>query len=135
TKEQVVAFIHQVAPAWNLDADLIIRQCEAESGFRQDAVSKCGAIGLMQLMPATAAGLKVNPRDWQANISGGCKFMAQMLARFGGDPAKALAAYNCGPGRLAGILETHGDEWRDHLPTETKVYLKKILEVPRDAGE
>jgi soluble lytic murein transglycosylase-like protein len=131
TKEQVIEFIRTAAPEYHLDPEMIIRQCEAESAFDQSAVSKAGAIGLLQLMPATAAGLKVDPREWRANLSGGLHYLAQMRTRFGGDISKALAAYNCGPGRLAGILSMHeeewGDDWRTHLPTETKNYLKKIL--------
>jgi soluble lytic murein transglycosylase-like protein len=127
TREQVEAFIRTWAPSYGLDPELIIRQCKAESAFRQDAVSPCGALGLMQLMPATAAGLGVDPHDWHQNVNGGLRYMCAAMARFGKDPAKALAAYNCGSGRLAGLLEKHGREWREFLPLETKNYLKKIL--------
>jgi soluble lytic murein transglycosylase-like protein len=129
TKEQVEDLIRQLAPAHDLDSELICRQCEAESGFRQEAVSRCGALGLMQLMPATAKELHVNPEIWTENVEGGIRFMARMMFRFGNDPAKALAAYNCGPGRLAGLLEVFGLEWREHLPDETKNYLDKILKT------
>lgn len=127
TRAQVEDFIRQVAPGYSLDPEIIIRQCEAESGFDQSARSKCGAIGLMQLMPATAAGMKVDPHDWRANVIGGMKFMRQMMMCFERDPAKALAAYNCGPGRLAATIGQHGEEWRENLPLETKGYLRKIL--------
>ncbi|MEN6535585.1 MAG: transglycosylase SLT domain-containing protein, partial [Bryobacteraceae bacterium] len=126
TKAQVIDFLQDVAPEYGLDPAMVIRQCQTESNFDQSAVSRCGAIGLLQLMPATADELKVNPRDWHANLCGGMKYLARMTAMFG-DPAKGLAAYNCGPGRLSTILREHGDDWREHLPAETKGYLEKIL--------
>ncbi|MBK0328771.1 lytic transglycosylase domain-containing protein [Rhodobacteraceae bacterium F11138] len=69
---------------------------EVESAYRQDAVSRAGAIGLGQLMPATARDLGVDPRDPQQNLDGSARYLAMMLERFG-DPHLALAAYNAGP--------------------------------------
>lgn len=128
TKEQVIDAIRTLAPQYGLDPELIIRQCEAESSFDQSQVSDCGALGLMQLMPATAAGLCIDPTDWQQNLAGGMKYMSQLLAQFR-DYSMALAAYNCGPGRLSAILRKHGDDWRAHVPESTKDYLRKILEA------
>src|SRR6056297_1893454 len=69
---------------------------EVESAYRQDAVSSVGAIGLGQLMPATARDLGVDPRDPMQNLDGSARYLAMMLETFG-DPRLALAAYNAGP--------------------------------------
>ena len=71
-----------------------------ESRWRNEAVSPKGAMGLTQLMPATARELGVDPRDPVANLEGGARYLRQMLDRFGGDVVKALAAYNAGPQRV-----------------------------------
>ncbi|MEQ6204799.1 lytic transglycosylase domain-containing protein [Sulfitobacter sp. HNIBRBA2951] len=69
---------------------------EVESAYRQDAVSSAGAIGLGQLMPATARDLGVDPRDPLQNLDGSARYLAMMMETFG-DPRLALAAYNSGP--------------------------------------
>ena len=69
---------------------------EIESAYQQDAISSAGAIGLGQLMPATARDLGVDPRDPLQNLDGSARYLAMMLETFG-DPRLALAAYNAGP--------------------------------------
>ena len=69
---------------------------EIESAYRQNAISSAGAIGLGQLMPATARDLGVDPRDPLQNLDGSARYLAMMLETFG-DPRLALAAYNAGP--------------------------------------
>ena len=73
---------------------------EIESAYRANARSSAGAIGLGQLMPATAAQLGVDPHDWQANLDGSARYLLMMLAQFGA-PELALAAYNAGPNAVA----------------------------------
>jgi soluble lytic murein transglycosylase-like protein len=102
-----------------LDPALMDAVAHQESRFRPDAVSPKGAIGVMQLMPATAAALGVNPWDVGQNIDGGARYLRAMLDRFGGDVALALAAYNAGPG----AVERHGG-----VPpfAETRTYIARI---------
>jgi len=69
---------------------------EVESAYRQNAISSAGAVGLGQLMPATARDLGVDPRDPLQNLDGSARYLAMMLETFG-DPRLALAAYNAGP--------------------------------------
>lgn len=69
----------------------------AESGDQPAVVSRAGAIGVMQLMPGTAAALGVNPWDPAQNIVGGATYLADQLRQFGGNVSLALAAYNAGP--------------------------------------
>jgi soluble lytic murein transglycosylase-like protein len=101
------AEITAAAKANGLDPALLAGLVKQESGFKPDAGSPAGARGLTQLMPATAAGLGVtNVLDPVQNLNGGAKYLKQQLDAFGGDTAKALAAYNAGPGavkRFGGI--------------------------------
>jgi soluble lytic murein transglycosylase-like protein len=84
-----------------LDPALLAGLIKQESGFRPDARSGAGAEGLTQLMPGTAAGLGVtDPLDPVQAIEGGARYLKQQLDRFGGDTARALAAYNAGPGAV-----------------------------------
>jgi len=110
---------YQTAQKYGIDPDLFVLQIQAESAFRPDAVSSAGAIGLGQLMPATAKELGVDPTDPVQNLEGAARYMKQQLDRFG-DPALALAAYNAGPSRVA---KANG------VPniTETQNYVAKIL--------
>lgn len=81
----------------NISPELVQAVAWCESRMRDDAVSTAGAIGEMQLMPATAKWLGVNPTDSQQNYLGGALYLARMLRRYGGDLQLALAAYNAGP--------------------------------------
>lgn len=126
--------IHE-ANAQGVDPDLALRVAQAESNFNQNARSPVGAIGVFQLMPPTAADLGVDPYVLEENVRGGIRYIGQMLAAFGGDPAKALAAYNWGIGRMQRAISTYGDAWGDHIPTETRNYLGRILgQWPAGAG-
>jgi len=102
-----------------------------ESSLNPAAIGKAREIGLFQLMPATAAQLGVDPTDVSQNIQGGVSLLRQLLAQYG-DPAKALAAYNWGPGdaqhhRLDYALSVYGAGWFAHIPSSTQGYINKIL--------
>jgi soluble lytic murein transglycosylase-like protein len=93
--------IEQAARRHGLEPALVEAVVAVESGFRPDAVSRKGAIGLMQLMPGTAAELGVgDPFDPDANLDGGSRYLSRLLAEHRGDLRKALAAYNAGPGAV-----------------------------------
>jgi soluble lytic murein transglycosylase-like protein len=115
------ALFAQPAAETGISAQLLEAVAWAESRFHQNAVSRAGAIGIMQLMPATAAHLRVDPRDAAQNVSGGARYLREMLDRFGGNTAQALAAYNAGPSLVA----------RDHGAApfaETQAYVDAIMD-------
>ena len=118
---QFDGLINESAQRNGVDPSLLKGLIRQESNFNPDAGSPAGAKGLTQLMPATAAGLGVGDTSDPAQaIEGGAKYLRQQLDRFGGDEAKALAAYNAGPGavqRFGGVPPY----------AETQGYVQKVL--------
>lgn len=132
----------------SVERGLALALTRQESGFNAAAVSSSGALGLMQLLPATArdvAGKLSLPfeedkltRDPAYNVTLGSQYLAQMLKRFGGSYEMALAAYNAGPNRVARWLDTMGDprggkvdmvDWIEMIPLrETRNYVQRIME-------
>jgi soluble lytic murein transglycosylase-like protein len=113
--------VNAVSGRQNLDPDLVNSVISAESGFHARAVSPKGAQGLMQLMPGTASQLGVgNAFDPKANVDGGTRYLRMLLEQYNFDLAKALAAYNAGPQRVA---QYHG------VPPyyETRAYVARII--------
>jgi len=102
TREEVDRWVNSASDAHQVDPDLIRSVIKAESGFNSRAVSPKGAQGLMQLMPSTASQLGV--KDALApgeNVEGGTRYLRDLLVLYNNDMAKALAAYNAGPQRVA----------------------------------
>lgn len=92
----------KAAQTYQIPVNLVKAVAKTESNFNPNAVSCCGAQGVMQLMPSTAAGLGVtDPFDAEQNIMGGAKYLSQMMDRYDGDVRLTLAAYNAGAGNVA----------------------------------
>lgn len=120
--ERYRPLIHEAARRYELSPVLIHAVILAESGYRADAVSSRGAVGLMQLMPATAQRYGVTDlRDPAQNIGGGTRYLRDLLARFNYDLFLTLAAYNAGEGS---VLRYGG------IPpyAETEQYVGRVLE-------
>ena len=99
--ESMDSIFEEAAQRYDISVDLLKAVAKAESNFNPNAVSKAGAIGVMQLMTATARSLGVaDPYDARQNIMGGAKYLKENLERFGGNVSFALAAYNAGPGSV-----------------------------------
>lgn len=98
--EDMDAIFEEAAKLYGLPVNLLKAVAKTESGFNANAVSKSGAMGVMQLMPQTAKSLGVtDPFDARQNIMGGAKYLKSTLDQFG-DVTLALAAYNAGPGNV-----------------------------------
>lgn len=118
------SIISAAAARYQVDPKLVAAIAQTESGGNQDAVSSAGAIGVMQLMPDTAASLGVDPYNKAQNIEGGTKYLKQMLETFNGDVKKAVAAYNAGPQ----AVQDYGG-----VPPyrETQNYVNKVMDIYR----
>jgi soluble lytic murein transglycosylase-like protein len=130
---QYDAIIEQAAVSAALEPNLLRAVIVVESGFNSRAVSKRGAVGLMQLMPATASRYGVlNPYDARQNVHGGARYLKFLIDRFGHDVRLALAAYNAGEeavdrngGQIPPFTETMA-----YVPRVLKIY-KMLTELPR----
>jgi membrane-bound lytic murein transglycosylase MltF len=117
-----VALFEKYGERYGFDPLLLLAQGYQESGLRQDAVSSAGAIGLMQLLPATGAAMKVGDiRQTEANVHAAVRYMDKLMTRYLGDAPLsrqqrtlfALASYNAGPGRIAGLRKLAGERGID----------------------
>jgi soluble lytic murein transglycosylase-like protein len=120
------SIIETAAHSASLEPDLLRAVIVVESGFNSRAVSKRGAVGLMQLMPATATRFGVsNPFDPRENVHAGARYLKFLIDRFGQDLKLALAAYNAG--------EQAVDRNGRQIPpfTETMAYVPRVLKIYR----
>jgi soluble lytic murein transglycosylase-like protein len=113
--------IEQAAARYGVDPAVLHGLIQQESDFDPSAQSSAGAVGLTQLMPATATSLGVaNPSDPAESIEGGARYLSRLMSEFGGNTEDALAAYNAGPG----AVQQYGG-----IPpyAETQSYVSKVL--------
>lgn len=124
-RADIAGRLQTAAQAHSLSPDLVNAVAWAESRFNDHARSPAGAIGVMQLMPATATSLGVDPADPAQNAQGGAAYLRQMLDAFDGDITLALAAYNAGPG----AVRAHNG-----VPpyAETRAYVDHVLNYMAD---
>lgn len=147
--EQTVKLFEQYGAKYGFDPLMLAAQGFQESGLRQDARSHSGAIGVMQIMPATGKGLKVGDiRQLEPNIHGGAKYMDQLMTKYFADakfseadrPLFAFASYNCGPGNVSKMRREavkrglNPDKWfnnvelvvAEKIGMETTTYVRNI---------
>ena len=114
------AILKTAAQSEGVDEIFVRSVAKVESGLRQEAISRKGAFGLMQLMPGTAADLGVDPKKADENASGGARYLRELLERYHYNPVLALAAYNAGPGAVT--------KFRGLPPYyETRTYVVRVL--------
>ncbi len=117
----------QAAIRSGIDPDSFVRQIQQESHFDPNAQSPSGAVGIAQFIPSTAASIGVNPYDPVSALNGAARLMSSLSVQFGGDYAKALAAYNAGPGAVQYAVNVGGAGWLAYMPPETQNYVRTIM--------
>src|ERR1700685_1724579 len=124
TGADIDSAIEQAAARHNVDPNLVRAVVKVESNFNPNALSRKGAMGLMQLMPSTARQLNVkNPFDPEQNVDAGVRHLKQLLESYGGDIKLTLAAYNAGAGAVARSSGVpHYAETQNYVRRITKLY-------------
>lgn len=115
-----IALIRAAAIREGLPPEFVASVAKVESALRPDAISPKGAIGIMQLMPATAQALGADPHDLRQNIEAGTRLLRELLVKYDGDVVKALSAYNAGTGAV--------ERYQGMPPyDETRRYVNKVI--------
>jgi soluble lytic murein transglycosylase-like protein len=119
-EKDAAALLRDAAHRTGLPLALVESVARVESNLRPNAVSPKGALGVMQLMPATARALEADPRDLAQNINAGARLLRELLIKYDGNVVKALSAYNAGAGAV--------DRYRGMPPySETRDYVDKVI--------
>jgi len=125
-RQKIEQMIREVSARYRVDPALVRAVMQTESNWKSSAVSRKGALGLMQLEPGTAQALGVNNAfDPKQNLDGGVRYLHMLLERYNGDLDRSLAAYNAGPGavdRAGGIPRYR--ETRDYVQKVTDSYFR-----------
>lgn len=120
--------VDETARKYGLPVNFLRSVIKAESGFRTDAVSPKGAIGLMQLMPDTARMLGADPTDPAQNLEAGARYLRELLQKYDHGAWHALAAYNAGPGAV--------DRHKGIPPyRETREYIRRVMDLYQRSAE
>ena len=127
--KDAATLVRDAARRTGLPPALVESVARVESNFRPDAVSPKGALGVMQLMPATARELAADPHDIAQNIDAGARLLRELLIKYDGNVVKALSAYNAGSGAV--------DRYRGMPPyAETRDYVDKVIRAyVKDGGK
>jgi hypothetical protein len=129
-KSAYIAIAQQDAINAGISPDYFVRQINLESGFNPNASSPMGAEGIAQFMPRTAAGLGIDPWNPNQALNAAAQMMAGYSKTYGGDYAKALAAYNGGSGTVQYAVNSCGAaNWMNCLPGETRNYIRTIMGI------
>ena len=124
--KDAATLLRDAARRTGLPPVLVESVARVESNFRADAVSPKGALGVMQLMPATARALGADPHDTAQNIDAGARLLRELLIKYNGNVVKALSAYNAGAGA---VDRYHGmppyAETRDYVDKVIRAYVKE----------
>ena len=129
-KSAYVAIAQQDATNAGISPDYFTRQINQESGFNPNAISPSGAVGIAQFLPSTARGLGIDPWNPTEALNAAAHLMASYANNYGGDYAKALAAYNGGSGTVQYAISACGAaNWMNCLPGETRNYIRVIMGI------
>jgi hypothetical protein len=128
-KSQYIAIAQQDAVAAGISPVYFVRQINQESGFNPNAYSSAGAEGIAQFEPGTAAGLGIDPWNPVQALRGAAQLMANYNRNYGGNYAKALAAYNGGTGTVQYAVNNCGANWLNCLPGQTRHYIYVIMGI------